>query len=48
MLNGIFGKRPTTKGDVIMAIGALAIAAFKVIDTLKEFKAEQNKKEIER
>lgn len=50
MLKQLFGKRPTSKADVILAGAAVVIAAVKFIDVKKQYKTEQdqNKKEIEK
>lgn len=40
LFKSFFGKRPTTKGDVIVAIGAAVLAAFKAGDVYREYKAE--------
>lgn len=39
-IKGFFGKRPTTKGDVIVAVGAALLAALKAGDVYREYKAE--------
>lgn len=41
-----FGKSKTTKPDVIMAFAAALIGAWKAYDTLKDYKSEQEEKEI--
>lgn len=47
MLNFMgLGKSKTTKADVIMAAAAALIAAWKVTDTYKDYKAEQEQKEL--
>lgn len=49
MLKQIFGKRATTKADVILAGAAVIIAAVKFIDVKKQYSTEQDqKKEIEK
>jgi hypothetical protein len=49
MFKGLFSKRPTTKGDIVLAIGAAVLAAWKAVDTIKDYKEEQSddEKEIE-
>lgn len=46
IIKSMFGKRPTTKGDVIVAIGAAVLAAFKAGDVYREYKAELANPEI--
>lgn len=46
MFSGLFGKRPTTKSDVILAIAGAVIGLWKAVDTYNEYKIEQEKKEI--
>lgn len=41
MLKNLFGKRPTTKSDVILAAGAAVMAVWKAFDVFNEYKAEQ-------
>jgi len=40
------GKSKTTKADVIMAAAGALIAMWKVTDTYKDYKAEQEAKEL--
>lgn len=42
MFGGLFGKRATTKSDVILAVAAAIISVWKCADTIKEYKAEQD------
>ena len=44
----MFGKRPTSKFDVVMAIAGAVVAAWKAVDTVKDFKHEQDEKENEK
>lgn len=44
----IFGKRPTTKFDVAMALVGAAMGVWKAYDTVTDFKTEQAEKEIEK
>lgn len=46
LIKSMFGKRPTTKGDVIVAVGAAIIAVFKAVDVHREYKAEQADNQI--
>lgn len=46
MLKQIFGSRPTTKFDVIFAVGAALLAIGKAVDTHHTYKSEQE--EIQR
>lgn len=41
MMKQIFGKRPTTKMDVVIAFGAAIFAAAGAVDRLKQYKSEQ-------
>ena len=41
MFKGLFGTRPTTKSDVILAIAGAIIGVWKATDTIKEYKAVQ-------
>lgn len=41
MFKGLFGQRPTTKSDVIMALAGALIGVWKAADTIKEYKAVQ-------
>lgn len=44
---GMFGgKRATTKADVIMACAGALIGVWKAHDTFKQYKSEQEEKEI--
>lgn len=45
MFGGIFGKRSTTKADVIMAIAGAIIGVWKAHDTIKDYKEDQSEKE---
>lgn len=42
----LFAKSSTTKFDVIMAVAAAVTATWKAIDTVKEYRSEQEQKEI--
>lgn len=42
-----FGNRPTTKVDVYLAAGAAVMAAIHFIDVKRQYKTEQEEKEIE-
>lgn len=44
VLKTIFGKRSTTKADVILALAGAFIAVVKAIDTSKQYKLEQEEK----
>ena len=47
MIRAIFGKRSTTKADVVMAIGAALVGLWKAYDTVNDYKTEQeDKKEL--
>lgn len=46
MLKGLFGKRPVTKADVVLAAGAAVMAVWKAFDTYNEFKTEKAAKEL--
>lgn len=50
MFRSLFADRKTTKFDVIMALAAAATAAWKAVDTVKDFKADQaaTEQEIEK
>lgn len=45
MFKGLFGKRPTTKSDVILAIAGAVIGLWKAVDTYSEFKNEKSKED---
>ena len=47
MLKQFFGKRPTTRGDVILAAGAAVMAVFKAFDVYNGYKSETKNNEIE-
>lgn len=47
MFKTLFGKRPTTKSDVILAAGAAVMAVWKAFDVFNEYKSEQANIEIE-
>lgn len=42
MLKKLFNSGPTSKTDVVMALGALVVAAYKAVETIRDY----NKKEI--
>ena len=44
----IFGKKQTSKFDVVMAIGGAIVAVWSAIDTVKDFKSETENQEIEK
>lgn len=46
MFKGLFGKRSTTKSDVILAIAGAVIGVWKASDTYREYKKDQENKEI--
>lgn len=49
MLKSLFGRRPTTRGDVIIAVVAAAMAIFHAVDVSHQFKTEQEEEqEIEK
>lgn len=41
MFKGLFGSRPTTKSDVVLAAGAAVMAVWKAVDVFNQYKAEQ-------
>jgi hypothetical protein len=45
MFGGIFGTRKTTKSDVILAVAGAIIGVWKAVDTVKEFRADQEEEE---
>lgn len=48
MLRSLFGARPTTRGDVILAVVAGVMAVFHAADVAHQFKQEQAEQEIEK
>lgn len=48
MLKSLFGRRPTTRGDVIIAVVGVVVAAFHATDVVHQFKTEQADQEIEK
>lgn len=48
MLKSFFGRRPTTRGDVIIATVAAVMAIFHAVDVTHQFKTEQADQEIEK
>jgi hypothetical protein len=47
MFKGLFGSRPTTKSDVVLAAGAAVMAVWKAADVLNQYKKEHDtEKEI--
>lgn len=42
----LFEKKPTSKTDVGMAVGAVVLACYKAIETIQQYKSEhkENKK----
>jgi len=47
MLKSLFGRRPTTRGDVIIAVVGVVVAAFHATDVIHQFKSEQDTEEQE-
>ena len=48
MLKGLFGKRPTNKQDVVLAVVGAVMAAWSAVNTYTEYKDEREKeKEID-
>lgn len=41
MLKKLFSKGPTSKFDVVMAGAAAIIAVWKAVDTVKDYKSDQ-------
>ena len=41
MFKGLFGKRSTTKSDVVLSVAGAVIAVWKAFDTYKEYQAEK-------
>jgi hypothetical protein len=41
MFKGIFGKSSTTKFDVIFAVAGALVGVWKAVDTIKDYKADQ-------
>lgn len=48
MFGNLFGKRATTKSDVVMSIAMAVIGVWKAYDTSKQYKIEQEVKEIDK
>lgn len=46
MFKKLFTKNDTTKFDVVMAVAAAIIASWKAVDTVKEYRADQENQEI--
>ena len=46
MFAALFGKRSTTKADVVMALVAAATALWKAYDTVNDYKVDNQVKEI--
>lgn len=48
-MKGLFsqfmGRRTTTKGDVILAVAGVIMAATKAVDVVKQYKEDHPKKE---
>lgn len=44
MLKDLFGKRATTRVDIVLAFGAAIMAAVKAVDVLNTYKTEQQEK----
>jgi hypothetical protein len=42
----IFEKKPTSKTDIVMALGAVIVAGYKAVTTIQDYKSET--KEIEK
>lgn len=42
MLKGIFGSRPANKMDIVLAAGAAVMAVVGLLNTVHEYKSEQN------
>ena len=42
MFKGLFGQRPTTKSDVVLAAGAAVMAVWEAFDVFNQYKAENN------
>jgi hypothetical protein len=40
-LSKLFEKRPTSKTDVVMAIGAVIVAGWKAIQTIQDYNQEK-------
>lgn len=47
MFKGLLGKRATTKSDVILALAGALIGIWKAVDTVQEYKKD-NQKENEK
>lgn len=47
MLKGLFGKSKTSKADVVMAAAAALIGCWKAVDTYRDYKVDQEAKELE-
>jgi uncharacterized membrane protein YuzA (DUF378 family) len=45
MIKRLFGKSGTSKADVVMAVAAGIIGVWKAVDTVKDYKNEQEEKE---
>lgn len=45
MFKSIFGRRPTTRGDVIIAVVGVVVAAFHATDVIHQFKSEQEEEQ---
>jgi hypothetical protein len=47
MFKKMFGKSATTKFDVAFALGTAFMGIWKAIDVVKEYKEEQEQKELD-
>lgn len=43
----IFGSSKTTKFDVVMAVAAAVVASWKAVDSVKEYREQQNQEDDE-
>lgn len=47
MFKKLLGKTGTSKTDVLMAVAMAITGVWKAVDTFKEYKADQETKELE-